>query len=72
MLWQNVEHFVVSADAATTGTVDDLVALKGMADGDGRALDTCAVDLEHIGTRLLASFGTAAPLTHSPTFVRTV
>ena len=29
MLWQNVEHFVVSADAATTGTMADFVALKG-------------------------------------------
>lgn len=29
MLWQNVEHFIVSADAAKTGTVADFVALKG-------------------------------------------
>jgi TRAP transporter TAXI family solute receptor len=29
MLWQNVEHFVVSADAAATGTMADFVALKG-------------------------------------------
>ncbi len=29
MLWQNVEHFVVQADAAKTGTIDDFVALKG-------------------------------------------
>jgi len=29
MLWQNVEQFVVAADAAKTGTVGDLVALKG-------------------------------------------
>lgn len=29
MLWQNVEHFVVDSDVATTGTVADLVALKG-------------------------------------------
>lgn len=29
MLWQNVEHFVVSADAAKTGTMADFVALKG-------------------------------------------
>jgi len=29
MLWQNVEHFLVSADLATTGTADDLMALKG-------------------------------------------
>lgn len=29
MLWQNVEHFIVSADAANTGTMADFVALKG-------------------------------------------
>lgn len=29
MLWQNVEHFVVAADKAKTGTIEDLVALKG-------------------------------------------
>ena len=28
---------------------------RALTDGDGRALDTCAVDLEHIGTRLLAA-----------------
>lgn len=31
MLWQNVEHFVVSSDVAATGTMDDFVALKGQA-----------------------------------------
>ncbi|MBS9716667.1 TAXI family TRAP transporter solute-binding subunit [Pseudohalocynthiibacter aestuariivivens] len=31
MLWQNVEQFVVSADVATTGTFEDLLALKGEA-----------------------------------------
>lgn len=29
MLWQNVEQFVISADAAKTGTIEDIVALKG-------------------------------------------
>lgn len=29
MLWQNVEQFIVSADAAKTGNVGDLLALKG-------------------------------------------
>ncbi len=29
MLWQNVEHFAVRKDAAKTGTVEDLLALKG-------------------------------------------
>jgi len=31
MLWQNVEQFVVAADAAPTGTMADMVALKGEA-----------------------------------------
>ncbi|WP_439124449.1 TAXI family TRAP transporter solute-binding subunit [Marivita sp.] len=29
MLWQNVEHYIVASDAATTGTMADMVALKG-------------------------------------------
>ncbi len=29
MLWQNVEHFVVASDRASTGTMADFVALKG-------------------------------------------
>lgn len=36
MLWQNVEHFIAAADAAPTGTVEDLVALKGEAMALGR------------------------------------
>ncbi|MDF1776360.1 MAG: TAXI family TRAP transporter solute-binding subunit [Rhizobiaceae bacterium] len=35
MLWQNVEQFVVAADKAKTGTVEDLKALKGMSMGMG-------------------------------------
>jgi TRAP transporter TAXI family solute receptor len=35
MLWQNVEQFVVAAENVETGTVSDLVALKGMAAGMG-------------------------------------
>lgn len=31
MLWQNVEHFIVSSDVANTGTIEDMVALKGEA-----------------------------------------
>jgi TRAP transporter TAXI family solute receptor len=31
MLWQNVEQFVVSADAVNTGTMADMVALEGAA-----------------------------------------
>lgn len=29
MLWQNVEHFVIQADLAKTGTMDDMAGLKG-------------------------------------------
>lgn len=36
MLWQNVEHFLVASDVATTGTVEDLVGLKGEAMALGR------------------------------------
>lgn len=36
MLWQNVEHFVVDTDAAATGTVGDLVSLKGEAMAFGK------------------------------------
>lgn len=36
MLWQNVEHFIVAADAATSGTVDDFGALKGESMALGR------------------------------------
>lgn len=31
MLWQNVEQFVISADAVNTGTMADMVALEGAA-----------------------------------------
>ncbi len=36
MLWQNVEQFVIAAEKAATGTVDDLKALKGMSMGMGK------------------------------------
>ena len=36
MLWQNVEQFVMAADKATTGTVEDLMSVKGMSVGMGR------------------------------------
>lgn len=53
MLWQNVEHFVILADKAKTGTIDDLIALKG---------ETVAMGAKNSGTlgsnkTLLASFG---------------
>ena len=36
MLWQNVEQFVVPNDKVSSGTVDDLKALKGMSAGMGK------------------------------------
>jgi len=36
MLWQNVEHFLAASDVASTGTVSDLVDLKGEAMALGR------------------------------------
>ena len=36
MLWQNVEHYIVSSDVATTGTMADMAALKGEAMALGR------------------------------------
>ena len=36
MLWQNTEQFVIASDKVASGTVEDLVALKGMAMGMGK------------------------------------
>ncbi len=36
MLWQNVEQFVIGKNSAKTGTVDDLVAMKGDKMGMGK------------------------------------
>lgn len=48
MLWQNVEHFVLASKHAKTGTIDDLVGMKGArfaigkkasgTEGSGRAI----------------------------------
>lgn len=35
MLWQNIEHFIVPTESAKTGTMDDIVALKGQPAGMG-------------------------------------
>ncbi|PIB26877.1 C4-dicarboxylate ABC transporter substrate-binding protein [Amylibacter kogurei] len=35
MLWQNVEQFVIAADKAATGTMDDMMSIKGMTVGMG-------------------------------------
>lgn len=36
MLWQNVEHFIIDADKAETGTIEDIVTLKGEPMAMGR------------------------------------
>ncbi len=36
MLWQNVEQFVMPVDKAATGTVEDLMGVKGMSVGMGK------------------------------------
>ena len=36
MLWQNVEQFVIAAEMAKTGTVEDLTSIKGQSVGMGR------------------------------------
>lgn len=53
MLWQNVEHFVIDSDAATTGTMADFVALAGQ---------TVALGAQNSGTigsnqTILSGFG---------------
>lgn len=60
MLWQNVEHFVVAADKAPTGTIDDFVALKGSAVGLGArnsgTIGSNAVILENLGLDIETDF----------------
>lgn len=59
MLWQNVEHFVVTRDMADTGTIDDMTNLYGESfsigarnsgtEGSGRfILGKVGIDLEKI------------------------
>lgn len=71
MLWQNVEQFVVSADVATTGTIADMVALKGegMALGNqnsgtigsnGTILSGFGVDIEADYDLVFAGYGPSA------------
>ena len=53
MLWQNVEHFVVQSELASTGSIEDMVALKGK---------TMALGAQNSGTlgsnkTILAGFG---------------
>ncbi|MCC0029749.1 MAG: TAXI family TRAP transporter solute-binding subunit [Brucellaceae bacterium] len=60
MLWQNVEQFVVAADMAPTGTMADLVALKGkpMAFGarNSGTIGSNAALLEGLGLNLESDF----------------
>jgi TRAP transporter TAXI family solute receptor len=53
MLWQNVEHFIVAADSAPTGTIEDLVALKG----EGMALGRQNSGTIGSNRTILSSFG---------------
>ncbi|AXI48331.1 C4-dicarboxylate ABC transporter substrate-binding protein [Sulfitobacter sp. SK012] len=60
MLWQNVEQFIVPAEKATTGTVEDLKALKGMSVGMGKqnsgTIGSNTVLLAGLGLDLEADF----------------
>ncbi|MBV1867044.1 MAG: TAXI family TRAP transporter solute-binding subunit [Marinosulfonomonas sp.] len=71
MLWQNVEQFIVPTDKATTGTVEDLAALKGMSVGMGKQnsgtigsnkvlLAGLALDIEADFTLVHAGYGPTA------------
>lgn len=71
MLWQNVEHFIVSSDVATTGTVEDIVALKGEAMALGRQnsgtigsnatiLSGFGIDIENDYELVFAGYGPSA------------
>jgi hypothetical protein len=53
MLWQNVEHFVLDADLAKTGTIDDLIAQKGKPMAMG-AKNSGTIESN---TTILSSFG---------------
>ena len=60
MLWQNVEHFVVQSDKATTGTMADFVALKGQSVALGNrnsgTIGSNAAILEGLGLDIEADF----------------
>ncbi|MEO0999311.1 MAG: TAXI family TRAP transporter solute-binding subunit, partial [Pseudomonadota bacterium] len=71
MLWQNVEHFIVDADAAATGTIDDFVALKGSPAALGRQnsgtigsnrmlLGNLGLDIENDYELFFAGYGPSA------------
>ena len=60
MLWQNVEHFVVDNAAVQSGTLSDLVALKGEAVAMGRqnsgTIGSNAALLEGFGIDMMNDF----------------
>ena len=60
MLWQNVEHFIVAGDAATSGTVEDLAALTGEAMAMGRqnsgTIGSNAALLEGLGVDIMSDY----------------
>jgi TRAP-type uncharacterized transport system substrate-binding protein len=60
MLWQNVEQFVVSSDAATTGTMADMVALKGSAMALGKVHGGYGPSAEALQNGQVAGIGTPA------------
>ncbi|MFP7674718.1 TAXI family TRAP transporter solute-binding subunit [Marivita sp. S0852] len=53
MLWQNVEHYIISSDAVTTGTMADMVALKG----EGMALGSQNSGTIGSNAAILSGFG---------------
>jgi hypothetical protein len=60
MLWPNVEHFVVKRDYAKTGTIDDMLNLKGRKVSLGRkksgTLGSNATLMENLGINIDESF----------------
>ncbi|MDU9007214.1 TAXI family TRAP transporter solute-binding subunit [Sedimentitalea todarodis] len=70
-LWPNVEHFIVSADAAATGTIEDFVTLKGEGAALGNRnsgtmgsnvaiLENFGIDAENDYTLVEAGYGPSA------------
>lgn len=71
MLWQNVEQFIVSKEAAKTGTMADMLALKGKSAGFGKQnsgtlgsnkvlLQGLGIDIEKDFTLVHAGYGPTA------------
>ena len=71
MLWQNVEQFLVAADAAKTGTVSDLLDMKGKSAGMGKQnsgtigsnrvlLTGLGLDMDNDFTLVYAGYGPTA------------